>query len=156
MKVGLTSAVDNLVDESTLSVVDLLTIPVVMQAAPQLLNLSMTRYLPHIKIAFTDGQGTVFTINTVADTCTGVNIGDLACHQAIASLFPQAVVAFRELPSNGTLDIGGIGEGGLVITHEITCHMNHMSNGSEIWLTFGLSKDAKCSSLVGISFFKKM
>lgn len=135
---------------------NLISIPMVLQSTPQLIvNLNITRYLPHVKLPLRIGTEN-FTMTTAIDTCAGVNIGELKFHQGVAALYPNSIVDFTDLTETGQdFMIGGVGEGnGLTITHSITYRMPAQVNGSEARLTFGLSKDAVVSALVGISFLK--
>lgn len=135
---------------------NLLTIPMILQATPNPeLNLSITRYLPHANLPL-GLETNSFTMKTALDTCAGVNVGHLGYHQAVAALFPDAVVCLRSLIDAGQqIDIGGIGNGGLIITHEITYRMPMRAGGAEARITFGLSDTVQVTSLCGIGFFMK-
>ena len=129
-------------------------IPMVVQGIPTAeLNAAVTRHLPHVQLGFADGKQT-FTIKAAADSCAGVSLGHLGCHRAVHALFPESVVQFREIADSHKVQIGGVGDGGLTITHEITCRMVCRADGSEVRLTFGLSEDAACSAVVGVPFFE--
>ena len=92
-----------------------------------------------------------------ADSCAGVNIGELAYHQGIALLFPDSIVTFVNLREhNQAIDIGGVGNGtSLTITHAVVYRLPTTFEGQEACLSFSLSKDAAASALVGIAFFQK-
>ena len=134
------STTDTTVHDSG-NVLNLMFIPMVLQATPHpMVDLNVTRYLPHVNLPIGKGSPS-FTLKVAADSCAGVNIGELDYHRAIVNLFPEAVVVFADLRENNqSIGIGGVGGScsGLTITHAIVYRLPTAIDGQEARLSFGL------------------
>ena len=92
-----------------------------------------------------------------ADSCTGINLGDCAYHQALSKLYPDTVAYFVDLQAQGrTVNIGGVQEQGqaVTITHVIAYWMPFSFKGAHAKVAFGLAESIAATALVGIGFLR--
>jgi len=136
----------------------LVTIPVLETVPKAPLDLTVTRYLPHVNFPFGVGNER-FTIKIAVDSCAGLNLGSLDYHRGIIALFPSAVVSFVDLrDTNQEIPVGGVGKGGtsgLVVTHVVVYRTVLKAGNVDARVAFGLSEQAAASALVGIGFLQK-
>lgn len=142
--------------DSPSGILNLVTIPMALNATPQVIDLSVTQYLPHVQLCL-GLANEQFTMKTAADTCAGLNLGELKYHQGVMALFPSAVVNFVDLSLvNQQIHVGGVGNsGGLTVTHVVTYRMPVKKDGIEARISFGLSEQAVASALIGVGFFTR-
>ena len=128
-----------------------------LTANPRPFSIDLSAELPHVSIPIGTSSSHV-AIRAAADSCAGMNIGELAFHRRIHELYPELVVNWVDLATAANpLSVGGVGKhsSGLIVSHVITYRLPYMKNGKETTLSIGLSKDAACTVLLGIGFFRK-
>ena len=131
----------------------------VFQATPiRTIPLEISPTLPHCQFPIGPGHGKG-KLTVALDSCTGVNIGHLAFHKAMAETFPELVASFKPMHEYGERDvnIGGVevSATNLKLTHIIEYKTPYRYNGMPCNLTFGLSEHAAATAIISINFLRK-
>ena len=125
----------------------------VMRSTPSpVFQLPITRFLPHVDLPI--GEEEVhFKLQVAVDTCAGLNIGSLRYHAAIYDIYPDSVEKFVDVrDADHPIRIGGVdAEGsGVLITHVITYKLPTTYRGHGARISFGLSDNVSCTTLIGV------
>lgn len=130
----------------------------VLTAAMRQIPLDVSKVLPHIRLPIGSKDGTRMTLMAAADSCAGINLGELSYHSAMAELYPETVHLFKPLAHFNLEDliIGGANHNdSLIITHLIVYKTPMQHKGQQCLLSFGLSAEAAATAIVSITFLKK-
>jgi hypothetical protein len=122
-------------------------------------NVDISPFLPFIRMPIGDDFG-VASLKMAVDTCAALNLGYYPYHKQIMEQNPEVVEEFREYSSEGfeTYRIGGVdkdGEG-IKVVASITYKTPYTVLGTMASLTFALTNQTACTTLLGISAIYKM
>jgi hypothetical protein len=109
--------------------------------------------LPHGVILI--GLNGEATLEGLFDTGGACNMGEEAYFLAFAEQFPHLIHSIQKLADfqESDINIGGVGQGKVVITMIISIHLPYVVNGQRTRLVIGLGKNMPVTLLIGLPFF---
>jgi hypothetical protein len=120
-------------------------------------HLGVTQSMPHVKIPI--GLSKEAMLDTMADSCAGLNLGRLSYHESIRETHPELVHQFayiKDLEHVNEFAIGGVEHDGpgITVTALITYKTPFKVNGAPVLITFALSDGSAANSIIGLPFLR--
>ena len=120
-------------------------------------HLGITQAMPHVRLPVGTNRDAV--MDTMVDSCAGLNLGKLSYHQSIYQARPDLVHQFafiKDLDNIKAFDIGGISRDApaLSVTALITYKTPFRINGQQVLVSFALSDGAAANTIVGLPFLR--